>query len=89
MEIDRGLKIRLVISAVVAVLLLGLLVERLSYRSVAAEPRKPAAERLIESCDQDHCNNSTDSDSDSDSQASPLKPEEGALFRVFRDPRGA
>jgi hypothetical protein len=76
MDIDSGLKIRLTISTIVGLLLLGVFIERMSYRSVVAAPRQPSSnsERIIEACDSEDCATQSASDENGDSEAAEIKP---------------
>lgn len=57
MDIDSGLKIRVTISALLALVLLAIFVERLSYPQVIAAPRDPSSvnERVLEACETQDC----------------------------------
>jgi hypothetical protein len=66
MDIDRGLKWRLMITAMVALGLLAYFVERMSFPRVVSAPRSPASvEKVLPACEDSSCVPSSSSDESS------------------------
>jgi len=89
MDAERGLKIRILISSVIAIVFLGLFIERMSAPNVVSDPRRPASanSRVIDACDEHDCK-TNDSFRDDSKNSGQIQPAEGALIQLTTENSG-